>query len=91
MCAKGLRPNHISKKLQFGLAVQLDCAGHDGGPPRGAGTRLAKVAVGSLGPRWDRKYSILIMSRAQGAPSMVSKAEVITRHEVLGMAIGGQP
>ena len=50
----------------------------------------AKVAVGSLGSRRDRKYSILIMSRVQGAPSMMSKAEVLTRHEVGGLAIGGQ-
>ena len=51
----------------------------------------AIVAIGSLGSRWDRKYSTLIMSRAHGAPSMRSKAEALTRHEVGGMVIGGQP
>jgi hypothetical protein len=50
-----------------------------------------KVAVSSLGSRWDRKYTIPIMSRAQGAPSMMSKAEVLTHHEDGDMAIRGQP
>src|SRR4051794_28851700 len=40
-----------------------------------------EAVVGSLGSRWDREYSIQRRSKAQGAPSMISKAEALTHHE----------